>query len=452
MDSLLNSTIRWYVIFGVFLYVILFAYYGSDCLSWYNVLVIYTFASFAMILWCSANWAEEHISSKNLGITIFAYSIVFVTLYLLMSDFYVDNTFLFSEADARHYEKGSFELLDVPFEGWVAHKIKGGANFDDWGASMTMSMMLHIIPSKLFVNFCYILLDTLSGLCLFKMGKTIMTARYAYVAALSYAISSYSLFFMGSFLKEEIMVTIVIISLYFLCMYRYYGKVGYLICGGFFSILVLFFRPAVAIFIWASFMVMLYFKSKNGVFRSLAVIITLTVFIAAFGLIQASSEKYTGGGEVMETYESAGVFQKAVLVAGALIGPFPQLLQIGENMNYKGLYGAGLFFKLMLMTAFWTGLWHAIRHQHTEVLPIYMFVVAEMLGLSVALDGLELRKSMPHVPLSIVAAFWYLDTFDNGTDESKKETRGYGLSRIVFGLFMFVAFFVALAWNTLKVK
>lgn len=452
MNSVLNTTIRWYVIFGVFLYVILFAYYGSDGLSWYNVLNIYTFACFSMILWCSANWSEEHISSKNIGITIFAYSVVFVILYLLMSDYYVDNTFLFSEADAKTYEKGSFELLDVPFDGWVAHKVKGGANFDDWGASMTMSLMLHIIPSKLFVNFCYILLDTVSGLCLFKMGKTIMTPRYAYMAALSYAISSYSLFYMGCYLKEEIMVTIVIISLFFLCMYRHHGKLGYLVGGGVFSLLVLFFRPAVAIFIWAAFMVMLYFKSKNGVFRSLAIIITLTVFVAAFGLIQASSEKYTGGGEVMETYESAGVFQKSVLIAGALIGPFPQLLQIGENINYKALYGSGLFFKLMLMTAFWTGLWHAIRHQRTEVLPIYTFVVAEMLGLSVALDGLELRKSMPHVPLTIVAAFWYLDTFDNGTDESKKETHSYVLSRKVFGLFMFVAFVIALAWNTLKVK
>lgn len=452
MTTLLSSTIRIYSIIALFLYIILFAYHGDICISWYNALNIFTLFTFALVLWMSNRWAEVHFTCKNLGITTFVYSLIFVGLYLLMSDYYSGNTFLFSEADARAYYNFSTSFLEKAWEEWIPFLKNHGWDFEDWGAPVALTMMLHFIPSKLFVNFCYIIMNTTGALCLFKMGKTIMTTRYAYLGALTYAISSYTLFFMGSFLKEEMLVFIVILSYFMLYMYMKHGRMEYLIGGGAISFLVVFFRPPIILFIGMSYMMMLFFKTKNGALRYFVIFIVVIASIAAIGIIQYSADKYANGGDFTEQYYfvNTSLFQKVVLYAGAFIGPFPYLLQTDEEITLKSIYGAGLLFKFLLAYAFWKGLWHAARHKHMEVIPIYIFVVLEMLGLSISLDGLELRKAMPHVPFFVLTAFWYLDQLDNETDETVTSSSSYIWSRKLYYVCMFIVFIAVSVWNTLN--
>ena len=452
MFSLLNNTIRWYIVIGVFLYVILFAYYGNDCISWYNALNIYMFASYALILWKSNKLADANFTSKNLGIIVFAYSFVFVTLSLLLSDYYSDNSFIFSDSDAIAYYKYSSALLGKSHEKWIPFLLDKRWFYDDWGAPIAYTLMFHIVHSKLFVNFCYVLLNTISSICLFKIGRVIMHVRYAYIAALSFAISSYSIFFMGSFLKEEMLVFLVVASMYMLYMYIQHNNMGYLFIGGFISLAVIFFRPPVALFIWVSYMIFFLLKAKKGIFRSLAIFVTILAAVAAFGIIQFSAERYAHSGDVTETevFVSTSAFQKIVLYAGALVGPFPQLLQYDDNFTYKPLFGAGLLFKLLLPLAFWTGFWKSVRHKYTAVIPLYAFVILEILGLSVALDGLELRKSMPHVPLYILTAFWLLSMNDMDMEKGgTSHSHDIWVTR-QFAIVVCVAFGAALVWNIWK--
>ena len=452
MFSLLNNTIRWYIIIGVLLYAILFAHYGGDCISWYNALNIYTFTSYALILWKSNKLAAENYTCRQLGVTIFVYSLLFVSLYLMMSEYYTGNTFIFSVGDARTYYNFGMEFLERPHSQWIPFLESKKWDFEDWGAPIAATIMLHIIPSKLFVNFCYITMTTLGGICLFKMGKAIMTTRYAYMASLSYAISSYSLFFMGSFLKEVLLVFFVIVSYYLLYMYMQNKRIQYMLWGGLISLVVIFFRPPIIIFIGMSYMTMLLINTKSSLFRFFVIFFIIIAAIAAIGIAQYSAERYANGGNVTESYEYVhySTFKKIVLYFGALIGPFPYLLQVEEEISLKPLYGAGLLFKLFLFYAFWKGLWYAVKHKCRELMPIYIFVLLEVVGLSVALDGLELRKALPHVPLSIMASFWYLSVWDKKLENEKADS----LSRIwairQFVITLCVVFGAVLVWNTMK--
>lgn len=454
MYSLLDNTIRWYIIISVFLYLILLAYYGDGCISFYNALVIYTFACFSIILWKSNLWDSTLFTSRNLAGTVFAYSVVLVSLYLLMSDYYTDKTFLFSEADAKAYYKHTMALLDRPAERWTSYLVSKRWNFDDWGAPIAFALMFHIIESKLFVNFCYVIMNTIGAVCLFRIGRTIMTTRYAYLAALTYSISSYSLFFMGSFLKEEMLVFIVIVSFYLLYMYRKSNRIGYLIAGSFISLLILFFRPPIVAFVGMSYMMMLLSRTKKGAIRYFVIALILAVSVAGFGLVQDSADKYANGGDFSESYyyNNTSTFQKIVLYVGALFGPFPQMLQFDDNYTYKPLLASGLLFKLLLAFPFWGGLWHAIRFNYKEVWPLFSFAVLEMLGLAVALDGLELRKAMPHVPLFIVAVFWFLDRCDRNLASEATKSDSFLWTRRIFKGSLMAVFFAVLVWNTLKVK
>lgn len=447
MPSLLEMTIRSYIWLGVFLYAVLFALNGENSISWYNALNVFTFACYALALWVSSNWAESHYTPRNLGLTIFGYSIVILTLYLLLSAYYTDNTFMFSEDDARLYEKASFSRYDMPISEWIPDMMRRNVEYGDWGAGVIFSLIVHIIPSKLFVNFCDVILNTISGLCLFKIGKGIMHCRYAYLAALAYSTSSYCFFFMGSFLKEIIFVFWVVLSLYFLYLYHQHDRLRYLVMAGLASLVVIFFRPPVTVFIWMAFMTMFFIKTKNGVFRGIGILAILVVFVAALGMIQDASEKYGNDGEAVVLYQKTNTFQKSVLYAGALIGPFPRLLLTDDEMDYKPIFGSGLLFKLLLFFAFWKGLWFAVRNKRTEVMPIYAFVLSEVFALFVAMDGLELRKSMPHVPFVVLAAFWFLSAFDNRIESEEEKALHHIQTMRQFKVCILIVIGAVLVWN-----
>jgi hypothetical protein len=218
------------------------------------------------------------------------------------------------------------------------------------------------------------------------------------------------------------------------------------------SIAIVFFRPPVALFMWVSYMLLFLLRAKKGVFRSLAIFLMVVAAVGAFGLIQYTSSRYVGEGDVTETYQymNTSAFQKVVLYAGAFIGPFPALLQVDNVITYKPLFGAGLLFKLLLFFAFWKGFWYVVRHKYVEMVPIYAFVVLEIFGLSVALDGLELRKAMPHVPLSILASFWFLSFSDKRLENEDRVSSFTVWTKRQFAATVLVAFGAALVWNTMK--
>ncbi len=451
---LLNKVIRIYILIGIVLYAILFIYW-NDSISYFNGQNVFTFACYAFLLWVSANMPKEFYTSRRLGITVFVYSLFFVAMYILMSDYYMGNTFLFSEADARKYEKISTELYNMNPSEWISYLNtykRWGA--DDWGAPVSMAIMLKIVPSKLFINFCYILMNTIGAICLFNIGKSIMNRQYAYMATISYSLSSYSLFFMGCGLKEEIMVLLVIVSFFMLYQFWKSRNLLYLIAGGLVSFLIIFFRSPVAVFVWVAYAALLLSGTKSNVARTFFIIIGLSVFALAFNMIQYSADRYANGGDVTTSYlfVKTSLFQKAVLYVGALIGPFPQLLQTGELLTYKSLFGSGLLLKFLLFFVFWKGFVYAIKAEKVEVYPLFVFTVLEMIGLSIALDGLELRKAMPHVPFYILSAFWFMDQYDTDVNDEILQSPYYVWTRRLLTVCFFIVFVTTLVWNTVRMN
>ena len=451
MTSLLDKTIRAYIGLGVILYAILFICWENS-ISWYNTLNVFTFATYAFLLWTSTNRPEEYYTSKRLAITVFMYSVIFVVLYMMMSDYYTGDTFLFSESDARAYEKYSFTLLDLPVDKWTSFLEKRGWGFDDWGAPISQSLALHLLPFKLFVNFCYIMLNTAGSVLLFKIGRQIMMRSYAYIASLTYAIASYSIFFMGSYLKEEIMVFLLIATMYELYRYRETHRNKYLIIGGLISLLLLFFRIPVALFVWVAYGTLLLLGSKGKVKLLLMIIIGFVVVLLALGLIMDSALRYANDGDISESYYymTYSQSQKIVLYIAALIGPFPQLLQTGDALTSKSIFGAGVLLKLLLAYPFWKGGILCLRTKAESLYPIYVFCLLEMLALGLVLDSLELRKGMPHIPLFILAAFWYMSRFDEDADEQFQMSPYYKKVNLEIKIWVSTVFFMTIVWNLFR--
>lgn len=448
---LISKITRSYFFMGIALYLFIF-FYWLDSFNYYNILNVATMLSYVYLLWTCINKEETYFTNRRLFLTVFLYTLIFTTLYLLMSYFYTGNTFLLSEFDSRAYEQHSFRMKDMNFTDAIAY-ISQVWGYDDWGAPMSMAFLLKLVPYKLFVNFCYIVMNTLCALMLYSIGRTLMMTRgYAYMAALSYATASYTMFFLGSYLKEEILCFLVITSFYLLYQYQKSQNLLYLTVGGFTSLLIVFFRVPVALFIWLSYASLLLLGSKGHIKRMLFFFLFAIVAVLAVGFIVYSSKRYANSGDVTNSYQyvTTSLFQKAVSSLGALVGPFPALFQITSvKFTQKPMFGAGLLFKFLLFFPFWKGLVYCLKSRAVETYPLYLFAVIEMMGLCVVFDGLELRKAMPHVAIFILAAFWYMDRFDRDTDEGIRATPYYYWTYMGMRISILAVFALTLTWNVL---
>ncbi|MBP5693783.1 MAG: hypothetical protein J6W86_08795 [Bacteroidales bacterium] len=363
---------------------------------------------------------------------------------MAVSYYYMGNTFIFSEVDARLYEGWSYSIKDLTYEQKLSQLSSyEELEFDDWGAPLTMSFILKILPYKEFLNFIYIILNTVSTCMLFAIGKTIMDKRYSYVGALLYGTASYTVFFMGSFLKETMLMFLVISSIYFLYKYRTNKKLVYIVLGLCISLLIFFFRPVITITVWLSYLIYFLFVEKRLFLRIILSVLAVVIVFFAFNLAAELFFKYRIGREAL--FGDFTLFDRLVFVIGGLIGPFPSLLQIGPEFTEKPLYGAGLLFKLMLVFCFWRGFFYSIGKRVYDALPLYVFIIVETIELILLFDSLELRKSLPHIPFFILTSIWYIYQIENSSKNKKKIIR----TKYWIAASSVIAIVIVFSWNIL---
>ena len=447
--TMLSKTIRAYLFIGLTSYLIIFLYWLNS-INYYNILNTTVFLSYAYLLWICVNKEDEFFNSRRLWLTVFVYSMVFVSLFLLLSYYYTGNTFLFSYVDAKIYERLSFRMKDMGLSeaiNYISHWI-----YDDWGAPMSMAFILKIVPSKLFLNFCYVLMNTVTALLMYDMGKMFdMSKKYAYMAALSFSIASYSMFMMGTFMKEETLILLIVFSMWCLYKYRDSSQQVYLIVGGFASLLIIFFRVPLALFVWLSYAALLLLGDgshlKKGMFALLGVVVSVLVL----GFWQYSVNRYANEGNVSTslTYTSTSLFQKLTGYVSILIGPFPTLYHItGSQLKYGALLGAGVLFKFLLFLPYWKGLVYCVRSRTSALYPMYVFTLMSMIGLIVVLR-IDFRFAMTSMPMFMLAAFWYMDRYDTDADESVMATPYYYWTNLELKVSLCIVFVVTVAWNVL---
>ena len=194
--------------------------------------------------------------------TVLVYYLLMCSLFMYISYVLDDDTFMFCKMDAWFYYTNGMKSAEIGFLENV-NRLVHRYPFDDWGALVTSSLLMSIIPHKFFMNAFYMLLGAISSVMLFHMGKRFMPEVYAFEAALAYGISSFMVFFHCTFLKESLFLFLVISSIYFFFRAaiekKYLAFLGVLVTTG----LTVFFRTAVAAFIVMSF-VAYYAISQKG--------------------------------------------------------------------------------------------------------------------------------------------------------------------------------------------
>ena len=386
-------------------------------------------------------------SEKTLFSVVFSYTLLLGIVFILLSIYYDDDTFVFNKADAMFYYKESMKVNDLGLLG-VLKYITGKYKFDDWGALVFDSLMLYIIPSKLFVNFIYTILGSISSVYIYRIGRNFMPNTYAFLAALAYSTSSYVVYLNSSFLKESLFTFLVISVMY----YQYnaiYKKSNKSLFGvGLFIVLIFFFRPAVAAFLVGSIFVYYGITMKRNA-------ISFFLYIAALGVVAVSMKsiieifnKNTAGGNVDtmigETNNSAysGGFNYFVSMFGAFFGPFPTLFSKVTGPSYLEFLAAGLVYKLFLVFPFWYGVYLVFRNKVIEMFPLALFVIIELLLTGMVMASLELRKVILHIPFMFLLAFYGM----------YKGFLPTNMTRFTNSIAFVLVIGIMFLWNVIKIK
>lgn len=386
-------------------------------------------------------------AEKTLFVTVLTYSILLGVVFMSLSEYFEGDTFMLTKKDAMLYYKGSMRAHDVGFLE-NAKYLMGKKAFDDWGAYLYDSFLMSIIPSKFFLNFSYMLTGAISSVLLFRISRHYMPEAYAFVGAMAYGTSSFLIMFHCTFLKESLFVFLVICTLYHLCRGIHQENSHAYPFAVLFLFLLFFFRPAVAAFIIISFSVYIAVKqhgSALSVFFYLAVIVGLVISLKyMMDMADRYSSSYEEKSELSGNAKAySGGFNIFVNIFGGFFGPFPTLFTKHETgPSTIQYYGAGLTYRLFMIFPFLGGLYLIIKNKVLELLPITMFILVEMLATGMIAASLELRKVMPHIPLTYIVSFYGLSKWQ----ESKV------LQRIPNTLVFGVAIGILLLWNVIKAK
>jgi hypothetical protein len=415
------------------------------------VVHIFNFLTYFFIL--------NHISKKpmnestlqlNLIVWVFIFSTALVAVNNITSFSYRGNFFVFSEADAQSYHYQSLSMAAKSFTDAVTYYLSF-KKLEDLGAVLIVSTLYRLIGSNLIVNFFYIVVGLITALGIYRIASRFMSLRYSFVCSVSYALSSFVLWFHSTGLKESFMSMLIVLFFERYYLYLENRRIQHIVYMAVFVSALLLFRPTLIFFCIGGIGLGVLLQRKKGLLGVLLIVLIFISFIGLYPVFESQYNRFLMGGDVervLEVKESmitgSVQFTYAVNLMAQAIGPLPTILPVDKKVLLS-FFSAGLIYKVLLSFFFWIGIYYVFKFKEDRLYPLIFFVFFEMVSLLIILEGLELRKSLPHFSMVYIIAFWFMDKFDHAAYFKNKRLNQK--IRIVFGFSSVLVFAMIWFWN-----
>lgn len=420
----------------------------SFCAMTVGTLVAFV-SQLLLLVYYSQEKREVH-TDLVLFLTVLVYYVLVGALFMYISYYYDGDTFMLNKKDAWFYFNEGMKSVDLGLEenmGRILIKFES----DDWGALLTSSLLMYLVPDKLFANAIYMFCGAISVVMLYRMGKHFMPEVFAFEAALAYGTSSFMVFYHCAYLKESLFVFYVIAAMYFFFRAavekRYLSFFGAVICVA----ILVFYRPAVAAFLIMSFFCYFAITQRGSAVSLFLYAMIVVVLAVSMTFLQDQADRYAGGDmdSIMIESSSANYSGMVNIVMAwfvGLLGPFPTLFPMPKmGPELTNFYGAGLTYRMFLAVPFWLGVLFALRRLEFDMVPILAFVLVEMLASSYVLASFELRKVLLHVPFMFILSFYGLYQLEKSKRmEPYKQLVGFASYAMTIGILV--------VWNVFRVK
>lgn len=416
MFKLIN---RAYLLASIFLYFIL-----SFKISGEFLLVIFfaitSFIWYFMILQSHAlmNPRVYDRGSNGLAIKVFLYLFYSVAAENFISYYYRSNFFVFNESDAIFYNDSTLDIINMTLSDGINHYLSF-MQFDDLGMILVLYSVYMIVESNLILNFLYVIVGVIMALSIFNLNQNFMTKRYAFFSALAYSLSSFVIYFHATGLKESFMVMLVVVFYDFYYRFLKKKEIFYLIVAIAFAMGLMLFRPMILAMIIGSLGLSFILSKDGSIWTKIFSILVFTAILLLSSALMDKVNDYTTGGvdslitarEIQGGIIGGVYFTYTVNVLSQVIGPLPTVFSLSKIGTM--FYTTGLIYRILLAFPFWFGVVYVFKTKSEKLYPFILFTIMEMSALAYLIDGLELRKALPHMPFIFIVAFWFLDKYDN---------------------------------------
>ncbi|MES2132263.1 MAG: glycosyltransferase family 39 protein [Bacteroidota bacterium] len=442
-DGILKKTF----IYGTLLYL-----FFIPVIKGYNE-IIFAINYFSLFMFCAVAFYlskkdELFFTAKHLGVIVFLYSVFHIFIYNVISYYYNNNFFVFSEADALLYDYEASRMSNMGLINGINYYLHRHES-EDLGIVFILSNIYRFVESKFAYNFYNAIIGTVVAVHIYKICKYIMSDKNAFLCALTYSISSYVLWFHSSGLKESTLVALIVLTFYHYYNFHKNKKPYSLILGILCLVSILFFRPALMFIVVASIAIGILFSRKASAGSVILIILLMVSVVISFAFINSIADRFLLGSseEMLASKESEGMIKGGVTftyfinVLASTLGPLPTILPTKPLLSF---YSSGLIFKIFISIVFWLGVIYSFKVSNKFLYPVIIFVLIEMVALAYILESLELRKSLTHFPFIFITAFWFIDFYNREKALPAKKKRE--IQKLV-NVYMFVFLVLIAYWN-----
>jgi hypothetical protein len=459
----LNSVVRMYFISSIFIFI----FFLKDISSHATLVYYYHFFS---ILFVGAIYFYYNNYFKQYQIKTLYWIVGIVSAYFIISNnlisyLYRDNFFVFNEADALEYHSiakalhnGNYSINEV-----LNQQRATTLDFSDFGMVYYTYFFYLFTDSNLIINLSFWALGLFSAKYMFEISLHFMSRKYAFLSSMFLFTSSIMNYYNSTGLKEPVMVFLILMSYknYFTFVQKKQNIA--LIYSIIPLILLLFFRPVVAIFILLGYGLYAFLKSNIISYVKNLLIILFIITFTFSSVFISEFKRYTGGSttQMLENFQQEEgmikggglLFNYFVNIVASIFGVFPnvftdtnfgiyKIMDFDSKLALTFLY-PGLLIKVLLGTAFLVGFYYSIKNKIYLFVPISVFFVSEIFALIFTLEALELRKGLPHFIWFYLFIFYgvYL------IDEKKIFLKYKSIFNTINGLLLIFYVSLIIFWN-----
>ncbi len=404
------------------------------------------FIGFVVVVVEATRCPKRMLNNWMLFIVVAVYSVLMIRGMQSFSYFMDGDYFLFSKVDALLYHGHAMHMKDLSYADGVKY-LASFWGFDDWGTPLWITTAFKVYPSQITLGIMNAILNGITAVNIFVTAKRFMPVRYAFLAALTTSLASYT-FVRGSQVTKEpafVFVTVLAFRTYYDYIYSRSLKNLILMCLT--GVLTLFFRIPVFFILVLSYVIPEVLKKVNKVV-AMAVIAVVAILLVSTSLFEGVFESYLRGGDVdailatkQEFSAGGGIVNHLADPLAALIGPFPGIAP--DLRTTTNLYSAGLLNRVLLAFPFLIGTYYIIRREKYELYPLIMFFFMNALGLIVTIKGLETRLSAPHFPMMYIIAYWGIALVDWQKIKFNRDL----ISERQYNIYVFAVIGICFLWN-----
>jgi hypothetical protein len=226
----------------------------------------------------------------------------------------------------------------------------------------------------------------------------------------------------------------------------------HLVYGALFLAALLLFRPPLIFFAIGAIAMGMVLQRRKGLSGVFIILLAFAAFAGLYPVFQSTYDRFLMGGDInrlLMAKQASGMvigstrFTYATNFLAQAIGPLPTISpDIKQKLSF---YSPSLIYKNLLSVFFWFGVFYVFKIKKDILYPLIFFAFFEMISLLLILEGLELRKSLPHFFIIYIIAFWFLDKFD--MTKAIQSVRSRQKIKVLFSFSSVIILFMIFVWN-----